>query len=168
MSNEAQALALLQQALALLEQDISAAPVPFGPATLVSISPVTGPFGPMGYTLVFQPTAGGSNLTLNLNANPPGAVVNAIYTGTYTAGVGTDDTLNSLVPAAIQVNAVIVTKVAGNAVTFLSTSGGSPFTLNFQSLPAGITQGAIVSFSYVPASANGTGYDEVGSVTALS
>jgi hypothetical protein len=154
MSDILDGVALIEQGIAKIKSASGAnVPVPFSSVKLLSITGTDSPFGVLGpWTLDF------GSFKMVLQTKPQGLVVGHVYSGSYTPGAPVD-TLNGIVSATVEVH-VVITSVIGAVVQAVPTVGGALITLNFQTLPQGFAQGAVVSFSYIPAADNGTQYDE--------
>jgi hypothetical protein len=143
-------------------------PTHFGPALLVSSTPTPTPFGPLGpYTLVFQPVAGGPNLTLVLSSVPSVLKVGPMpYTFDYVQGAPVDTISNVAVAGLAYGPALLIAVSSAPApftLTFVSLSGGPGLTLKLASVPAGMTAGVTQSytFDYILASSSGQQYDQI-------
>ena len=161
-------LGKLQDIVTELGSLVASGPTPFGPALLVSSTPNLTPYGPVGpYTLVFQPVAGGSNLTLKVSSVPSLLKVGAIpYTFDYVQGSPIDTISNLAMAASAYGPALLISVSSAPApftLTFVSLSGGQGLTLKLASVPAGMTAGVTQSytFDYITASSSGQQYDQV-------
>jgi hypothetical protein len=170
MSTDAKVLALLKQAEALIESSEVTAPTPFGPATLLSDTTPPSPFPGSGpHTLIFQPTAGGANLTLTVYDVPNDArgksllVVGEIFTFGYTQ-TANGDVISNLTASAHSFTGILVGVPSGATAPFgytlIPLSGGNPLTLNLASPATALTQYKPYSVVYTTATENGSGYDQ--------
>ena len=157
MSDITDGLALIEQGVAKIKAASGEnLPIAFTHAKLLSVEGVVGPFGLGGpWTLKFE----GFQIKLQFQPETVKLTEGALYSGVYTPGSPVD-ILNTFAPAAIQVNAIIIS-IDGGKVSLVPTTGGSLVSLNLQKVPDGWKQGAVVSFAYNPASATGTGFDEI-------
>lgn len=148
-------------------------PTHFGPAVLISITPmVEFPNITYEYQLVFGPsTPGGPNLTLSPETLPAGVVnptsIGGLYEGDYVigSGPGLTDTITNFAPAAIAVDGFLIGLASGTTApfpyTFLSVSGSGRVVVNLGAALTGVSKGVEYKFSYIPASINGTPYDQI-------
>ena len=157
MSDLTDGLALIKQGVAKIEQATGGnAPVTFTNVKLLSVTGVKSNFAEFGpWTLKFD---GGLQIKLQFKPENVSLIEGGAYSGSYTPGTPVDS-LDWIAPASVELHAIVVS-VDGARVGLVPITGGDRRNLNFQTLPTGFIVGAIVNFSYLPASATGTGFDQ--------